>query len=155
MFGAVCFWIFSRFTIFNYFTTKPVRIAVFLNDFLRAQLTVDLCYSLVGNFHRSFNVRYMLLEIFIIQQIIFRKIVEGTSRFFQIIEFCPAFKSLSIAGRNISGNIDIQASFFGQMLWNFHFATVFSQTDTDIFFAIITSKRFHISEVFLFWCTEG
>ena len=43
MFGAVCFWIFSRFTIFNYFTTKPVRIAVFLNDFLRAQLTVDLC----------------------------------------------------------------------------------------------------------------
>ena len=35
MFGAVCFWIFSRFTIFNYFTTKPVRIAVFLNDFLR------------------------------------------------------------------------------------------------------------------------
>lgn len=53
MFGAVCFWIFSRFTIFNYFTTKPVRIAVFLNDFLRAQLTVDLCYSLVGNFHRT------------------------------------------------------------------------------------------------------
>ena len=70
-------WIFSRFTIFNYFTTKPVRIAVFLNDFLRAQLTVDLCYSLVGNFHRSFNVRYMLPEIVIIQQVIFGKIVEG------------------------------------------------------------------------------
>lgn len=81
MFGAVCFWIFSRFTIFNYFTTKPVRIAVFLNDFLRAQLTVDLCYSLVGNFHRSFNVRYMLPEIVIIQQVIFGKIVEGINWF--------------------------------------------------------------------------
>ena len=76
------------------------------------------------------------------------------SSFFQIIEFCPSFKSFSIAGRNISGDIDIQASFYGQMLWNFHFATIFSQTDTDIFFAIITSKRFHISEVFLLRCTE-
>ena len=113
MFGAVCFWIFSRFTIFNYFTTKPVRIAVFLNDFLRAQLTVDLCYSLVGNFHRSFNVRYMLPEIVIIQQVIFGKIVEGTSRFFQVIEFCPSFKTFTIACCYIGGNIDIQASFSG------------------------------------------
>lgn len=29
------------------------------------------------------------------------------SSFFQIIEFCPSFKSFSIAGRNISGDIDI------------------------------------------------
>ena len=47
MFAAVCFWIFSRFAIFNYVTAEPVRIAVFLNEFLRAQLTVDLCYSLI------------------------------------------------------------------------------------------------------------
>ena len=35
---------------------------------------------------------------------------------------------------NIRGNIDIQASFSGQMLWNFHFATIFSQANADIFF---------------------
>ncbi len=28
-------------------------------------------------------------------------------------------------------------NFSGQMLWSFHFATIFSQTDTDIFFAIM------------------
>ena len=103
----------------------------------------------------SFNVRYMLPEIAIIQQVIFGKIVEGAGRLFQIIELCPSFKSFSIAGCNIRGDIDIKTSFSGQMLWSFHFATIFSQTDTDIFFAIITSKRFHISEVFLLLCTEG
>ncbi len=113
MLGVVCFWIFSRFAIFNHFTAKPVRIAVFLNDFLRAQLTVDLRYSLISRFNRSINIRKMLLEIFIIQQIIFGKIVEGAGCFFQVIEFCPSFKSFSIAGRNISGDIDIQASFYG------------------------------------------
>ena len=148
MFGAVCFWIFSRFTIFNYFTAKPIRITVFLNDFLRAQFTVDLCYSLVGNFHRSFNVRYMLPEIVIIQQVIFGKIVEGAGRLFQIIELCPSFKSFSIAGCNIRGDIDIQAGFSGQMLWSFCFATIFCQADANIFFGIIASERFHISEVF-------
>ena len=101
MLVPVCFWIFSKFAIFNYLTAEPVRIAVFLNEFLRAQLTVDLCYSLVGNFHRSFNVRYMLPEIVIIQQVIFGKIVEGAGCFFQVIEFCPSFKSFSIAGCNI------------------------------------------------------
>ena len=107
MFGAVCFWIFSRFAIFNHFSAETVRITVFLNDFLRAQLTVDLWYSLISRFNRSINIRKMLLEILIIQQVIFGKIVEGTSSFFQIIEFCPSFKSFSIAGRNISGDIDI------------------------------------------------
>ena len=148
-------WIFSRFAIFNYLTAEPVRIVVFLNEFLRAQLTVDLCYSLISRLNRSINIRKMLLEIFIIQQVIFGKIVESAGRLFQIIELCPSFKSFSITGCNIHGDIDIQASFSGQMLWSFHFATGFSQTDTDIFFAIITSKRFHISEVFLLLCTEG
>ena len=134
MFGPVCFWIFSRFAIFNHFTTEPVRITVFLNDFLRAQIIVDLRYSLLSRFNRSINIRKMLLEIFIIQQVIFGKIVEGTSSLFQIIEFCPSFKSFTIAGCNIRGDIDIQASFSGQMLWSFCFATIFSQTDTDIFF---------------------
>ena len=128
---------------------------MFLNDFLCAQLTVDLRYSLISRFNRSINIRNMLLEIFIIQQVIFGKIVEGAGCFFQVIEFCSSFKSFSIAGRNISGDIDIQASFYGQMLWNFRFATIFSQTDTDIFFRIIASERFHISEVFLLRCTEG
>ena len=41
------------------------------------------------------------------------------------------------------------------MLWSFHFATIFSQADTNIFFRIIASERFHISEVFLLRCTEG
>ena len=40
------------------------------------------------------------------------------------------------------------------MLWSFHFATIFSQADTNIFFRIIASERFHISEVFLLRCTE-
>ena len=155
MFASVCFGIFSRSAIFNHFTAKPVRITVFLNDFLRAQLIVDLRYSLISRFNRSINIRNMLLEIFIIQQVIFRKIVEGAGRFLQIIEFCPAFKSFSISSCNISGDIDIQASFSGQRFWSFHFATIFSQTDTDIFFRIIASERFHISEVFLLRCTEG
>lgn len=47
MLVPVCFLIFSKFAIFNYLTAEPVRIAVFLNEFLRAQLTVDLCYSLI------------------------------------------------------------------------------------------------------------
>ena len=97
----------------------------------------------------------MLLEILIIQQVFFGKIVEGAGRLFQIIELCPSFKSFSIAGRNIRGDIDIQAGFSGQMLWSFHFTTIFSQTDADIFFRIIASERFHISEVFLLRCTEG
>ena len=113
MLGAVCFWIFSRFAIFNHFTAKPVRIAVFLNDFLRAQLTFDFSYFPIGSFNRSINIRNMLLEILIVQQIIIGKIVESASRLFQIIEFCPSFKSFSIADRNISGDIDIQASFSG------------------------------------------
>ena len=113
MLGTVSFWIFSRFAIFNHFSAEPIRITVFLNDFLCAQLTVDLCYSLISRFNRGINVRNMLLEVFIIQQIIFGKIVEGASRFFQVIELCPSFKSFSIAGRNIRGDIDIQASFSG------------------------------------------
>ena len=134
MLGTVSFWIFSRFAIFNHFSAEPIRITVLLNDFLCAQLTVDLCYFLVGNFHRNFNVRYMLLEILIIQQVIFGKIVKGAGCLFQIIELCPSFKSFSIAGRNISGNIDIQASFSGQMLRSFHFVTIFSQANANIFF---------------------
>ena len=82
MFDPVCFGIFSRFAIFNHFSAETVRITVFLNDFLCAQLTVDLRYSLIGSFNRSFNVRNMLLEIFIIQQVIFGKIVEGAGCFF-------------------------------------------------------------------------
>ncbi len=155
MLGSVCFWIFSRFAIFNHFSAEPVRITVFLNDFLCAQLIVDLRYSLISRFNRSINIRKMLLEIFIIQQVIFGKIVEGAGRFFQIIEFCPTFKSFSIAGCNIRGDIDIQASFSGQMLWSFYFVTIFCQTDADIFFGIIASERFHISEVLLLRCTEG
>ena len=58
-------------------------------------------------------------------------------------------------GRNISGNIDIQASFSGQMPWSFYFVTIFCQTDADIFFGIIASERFHISEILLLRCTEG
>ena len=85
---------------------------MFLNDFLCAQLTVDLRYSLISRFNRSINIRNMLLEIFIIQQVIFGKIVKGASRLFQVIELCPTFKSFSIAGRNISGDIDI-----GELLW--------------------------------------
>ena len=53
MFAAVCFWIFSRFAIFNYFTAEPVRITVLLNDFLCAQLTVELCYFLISRFNRN------------------------------------------------------------------------------------------------------
>ena len=101
MFGPVSFWIFSRFAIFNHFSAETVRITVFLNDFLCAQLTVDLRYSLISRFNRSTNIRNMLLEIFIIQQVIFGKIVEGAGRLFQIIELCPSFKSFSIAGCNI------------------------------------------------------
>ena len=82
MFGAVYFWVFGRFAIFNHFTAESVRIAVLLNDFLRAQFTVDLYYSLLSRFNRSINVRNMLLEIFIIQQIIFGKIVEGAGCLF-------------------------------------------------------------------------
>ena len=134
MFGAVRFWIFSRFAIFNHFSAEMVRITVFLNDFLCAQLTVDLRYSLISHFNRSINIGNVLLEIFIIQQVIFGKIVEGASRLFQIIELCPTFKSFSIVGCNIRGDIDIQASFSGQMLWSFHFATIFSQANADIFF---------------------
>lgn len=96
MFGSVCFWIFSRFAIFNYLTAEPVRITVFLNDFLCTQLIVDLYYSLISRINRSINIRKMLLEIFIIQQVIFGKIVEGACRFFQIIQFCPAFKAFTI-----------------------------------------------------------
>ena len=79
---SILFWIFSRFAIFNYFTAEPVRITVLLNDFLCAQLTVELCYFLINRFNRSINVRNMLLEIFIIQQVIFGKIVEGAGCFF-------------------------------------------------------------------------
>ena len=57
MLGAVSFWIFSRFAIFNHFTTESVRITVFLNDFLRAQITGDLCYSQISRFNRSINIR--------------------------------------------------------------------------------------------------
>ena len=71
MLGAVCFWIFCRFAIFNHFSAEPVRITVFLNDFLCTQLIVDLRYSLISRFNRSINIRKMLLEIFIIQQVIF------------------------------------------------------------------------------------
>ena len=113
MFGAVYFWVFGRFAIFNHFTAEPVRITVFLNDFLCTQLTGDLCYSLISRFNRSINIGNVLFEIFIIQQVIFGKIVEGASRLFQIIELCLTFKSFSIAGCNIRGDIDIQASFSG------------------------------------------
>ena len=82
MLGPVCFWIFRKFAIFNHFTAETVRITVFLNDFLCAQLTVDLRYSLLSRFNRSINIRKMLLEIFIIQQVIFGKIVEGAGCFF-------------------------------------------------------------------------
>ena len=64
---SILFWIFSRFAIFNHFSAESVRIAVFLNDFLCDQLTVDLCYSLISRFNRSINIRNMLLEILIVQ----------------------------------------------------------------------------------------
>ena len=44
-----------RFAIFNHFTAEPVRIAVFLNDFLCTQLTGDLSYSLISRFNRRSN----------------------------------------------------------------------------------------------------
>ncbi len=53
MLGAVSFWIFSRFAIFNHFTAETVRITVLLNDFLCAQLTVELCYFLISRFNRN------------------------------------------------------------------------------------------------------
>ena len=139
---------FCGFTIFNYFTTEPVRIAVFLNEFLRTQFRTDFFNPLIDSFDRICYIGNMLLEVFIVQQVIFRKIIKGSGSFFQIIEFCPSFKSFPIAGSDIRGNIDIQSSFSGQMLWCFCFITVFLQTDTDIFFRIITSQRFHISEIF-------
>ncbi|CBL22318.1 hypothetical protein CK5_07810 [Blautia obeum A2-162] len=52
MLGSVSFWIFCRFAIFYHFTAEPVRIAVFLNDFLRAQITVDVCCSLINEAFR-------------------------------------------------------------------------------------------------------
>ncbi|WP_182464939.1 hypothetical protein [Mediterraneibacter gnavus] len=55
MLGAVCLWIFCSFAIFNHFTAEPVRIAVFQNDFLCAQITGDLCYSLISRFNRRSN----------------------------------------------------------------------------------------------------
>ena len=85
MFGPVCVWIFSRFAIFNHFSVEPVRITVLLKDFLCAQFTVELCYFLISRLNRSINVRNMLLEIFIIQQVIFGKIVEGAGCLFKII----------------------------------------------------------------------
>ena len=54
-----------RFAIFNHFTAEPVRITMFLNDFLSVQFIVKLCYSLFSRFNRSINIRNMLLEIFI------------------------------------------------------------------------------------------
>jgi len=53
---------------------------MFLNDFLCAQLTVDLRYSLISRFNRSINIRNMLLEIFIIQQVIFGKVRAASFR---------------------------------------------------------------------------
>ena len=50
----------------------------------------------------------MLLEVFIVQQIIFREVIKCLGSFFQIIQFCPMFKSFSIACGDIGGNIDIQ-----------------------------------------------
>lgn len=111
MLGAVCFWIFGRFAIFNYFTTEPVRIAVLLDEFLRTQFCVDFFNPLLCHFNRIFYIANVLLEVLIVQQIIFGKIIERAGGFFQIIEFCPSFKSFPVAGSDIRGDIDIEACF--------------------------------------------
>ena len=48
------------------------------------------------------------MEVFIVQQIIFREVIKCLGSFFQIIQFCPMFKSFSIACGDIGGNIDIE-----------------------------------------------
>lgn len=148
--GSVCFLILGRFAIFNYFATETIRIAVLLDEFLRTQFCADFFNPLIYRFNRIFHIGNMLLEVFIVQQIIFGKIIEGAGGFFQIIEFCSSLKSFPVAGSDIRGDIDIEAYFSGQMFWRFDLIAIFLQTGTDVFFCIITSQRFHISEIFLF-----
>ena len=68
----------------------------------------------------------MLLKVLIIQQVIFRKIVEGGGQLLLVWSFAHRSKSFSVAGSDIRGDIDIEACFSGQMLWRFCFITVFS-----------------------------
>ena len=139
MLGVICFGILGKFAIFNYFTTEPVRIAILLDEFLRTKFCTDFFNPLICYFDRICYIGNVLLEVLVVQQIIFREIIEGVGGFFQIVEFCPSFKSFPIASSDIRGDIDIQTSFSGQMLWCFCFITVFLQTGTDVFFRIITS----------------
>ena len=60
----------------------------------------------------------------------FLAIASLTAAHFVLIVFFSSSEILY----NIRGDIDIQASFSGQMLWSFHFVTIFSQADADIFF---------------------
>lgn len=80
--GAVCFWIFDRFAIFNNFTAESVRITMLLNKFFGPKFSVDFFNPLICCFNRIFNIENVLLEIFIIQQVIFGKIVEGAGCLF-------------------------------------------------------------------------
>lgn len=116
MFGSVCFWIFSRFAIFNHFSAETVRITVFLNDFLCAQLTVDLRYSLISRFNRSINIRNMLLEIFIIQQVIISR--DSASWTGQVIlqKKLPELH-LSYFRKIITGNIRFVVLVFEDVIW--------------------------------------
>ena len=138
--AIVAFGILGRFAIFNYFTTESVRIAVLLDKFLCTQFCTDFFKLLICCFDRIFHIRNVLLEVVIVKQIIFGKIVERAGGFFQIIEFCPSLKSFPVAGCDIRGDIDIEACLSGQMFRCFCFITVFLQTGTDIFFRIIISQ---------------
>ena len=64
MFGSVCFWIFSRFAIFNYLTAESIRIAMLLDESLSTQFFTDFFNPLISRFNRNINVRNMLLRIF-------------------------------------------------------------------------------------------
>ena len=111
--ASVNFSVWSRFAIFDNFTTEPIRITMLLDNFLRGQFSADFLDALISHFDGIFNIGNMLLEVLVVKQVIFRKIVQRLSSFFQIIQLCPAFKAFTIACDDIGGDIDIKTSFSG------------------------------------------
>ena len=71
MFASIGFSVRSRFTIFDNFTTEPIIITMLLNDFLCSEFRTDFLESLFSSIDRIFNIGNMLLEVFVVQQIIF------------------------------------------------------------------------------------
>ena len=71
MFTPVSSWICGGFSIFDNFTTEPIRITMLLNDFLCSEFRTDFLESLFSSIDRIFNIGNMLLEVFVVQQIIF------------------------------------------------------------------------------------